>query len=80
MCFFIHKTCFVPDIFKFIYFHFLGQVVAIGEEVNGEIFLKFRMMPIVSKLESICSFRNSLVHCINKQIYKYFGLNEKSNN
>ena len=80
MLFFIRETCFVPDIFKFIYFHFLGQVVVIGEEVNGEIFLKFKRTSIVSKNESIYSLRNSLVHCINKQIYKYFGLNERSDN
>ena len=48
MLFFIPKTCFVPDIFKFIYFHFLGLVIVIAEEVNGDIFLKFRMMSIVS--------------------------------
>ena len=78
--FFIRKTCFVPDIFKFIYFHFLGQVVVIGGKVNEEIFLKFRRTPIVSKHESRYSLRNSLVHCINKQIYKYFGLNERSDN
>ena len=78
ICFFIRKTCFVPDIFKFIYFHFLGQVAVIGEEVNGEIILKFRRTSIVSKHKSIYSLRNSLVHCINKQIYKYSGLNERS--
>ena len=36
---FIRRFCFVPDIFKVIYFHFLCQVVVIGEEVNREIFL-----------------------------------------
>ena len=35
--------------FKFIYFHFLGPVIVIVEEVNGEIFLKFRRTSIVSK-------------------------------
>ena len=78
--FFILKTCFVPDIFKFIYFHFLGQVIVIGEEVNVEIFLKFRRTSIVLKHESIYSLRNFLVNCIKKQIYKYFGLNETSDN
>ena len=52
----------------------------IDEEVNGEIFLRFRRTSIVSKHESVYSLRNSLVHCINKQIYKYFGLNEKPDN
>ena len=80
ICLFIRKTCFTPDMFKFIYFHFLGQIVVIGEEVNGEIFLKFKRTSVVSKHESIYSLRNSLVHCINKQIYKYFGLNERSDN
>ena len=80
ICFFIRKTCFVPDIFKFIYFHFLGQVVVISEEINGDIFLKFRRTSTVSRHESIYSLRNSRVHCINKQIYKYFGLNERSDN
>ena len=48
ICFFIRKTCFVLDKFKFIYFHFLGPVIVIVEEVNGEIFLKFRRTSIVS--------------------------------
>ena len=39
--FFIREICFVPDLFKFIYFRFLGPVVVIVEEGNGEIFLKF---------------------------------------
>ena len=80
ICFFIRKTCFVLDIFKFIYFHFLDQVVVTGEEVNGEIFLKFRRTSIVPRHESIYSLRNSRVHCINEQVYKYFGLNERSDN
>ena len=80
ICFFIRKTCFVPDIFRFIYFHFLSQVVVIGEKVNGEIFLKIRRTSIVSRHESIYSLRNSRVHYINKHIYKYFGLNERSDN
>ena len=46
--FFIREFCFVPDIFKFIYLHFLGPVIVIIEEINGEIFLKFRRKPIVS--------------------------------
>ena len=47
MLFFIRETCFIPDIFKFIYFHFLGSVIVIVEEVNGEIFFKFRRTSIV---------------------------------
>ena len=45
---FIHKTCFVRDIFKFTYFYFLGLVIVIVEEVNGEIILKFMRISIVS--------------------------------
>ena len=48
ICFFIRKNYFVADIFKFIYFHFLGPVIVIVEEVNGEIFLEFRRTSIVS--------------------------------
>ena len=66
VCFFIRKTCFVPDIFRFIYFHFLGQVVVIGEEVNGEIFLKFRRTSIVSKYESIYSPSNKFPSTLYK--------------
>ena len=66
VCFFIRKTCFVPDIFRFIYFHFLGQVVVIGEEVNGEIFLKFRRTSIVSKHESIYSPSNKFPSTLYK--------------
>ena len=35
--------------FKFIYSHFLDPVIVIVEEVNEEIFLKFRRASIVSK-------------------------------
>ena len=47
ICFFIRKIYFVPDIFKFIYFHFLDPVIMIVEEVNGKIFLKFRRTSMV---------------------------------
>ena len=47
ICFFIRKTCFAPDIFKFIYFHVFGPVIVIVEGVNGKIFLKFRRTSIV---------------------------------
>ena len=66
ICFFIRKTFFVPNIFKFIYFHFLGQIVAIGEEVNGEIFLKFRRRSIVLKHESIYSPSNKFPSILYK--------------
>ena len=56
------------------------HIQVIVEEVNGEIFLKFRRTSIVSQAESIYSLRNSLVHCIKKKISKYFGLNERSDN
>ena len=65
ICFFIRKTCFGPDIFKFIYFHFHGQVVVIVKEVNGEIFLNLGGRQYCHKDESIYSLRNSLVDSIN---------------
>ena len=48
ICFFSLKACFVLDIFKFIYFHFLDPVIVIVEEVNGEIILKFMRTSVVS--------------------------------
>ena len=60
------KLAFFPDIFKFIYFHFFGQVVVIGEEVNGEIFLKFRRKSIASKHESVYSPSNKFPSTLYK--------------
>ena len=52
----------------------------IVKEVNGEIFLNLGGRQYCHKDESIYSLRNSLVDSINKQIYKYFGLYERSDN
>ena len=48
--FFICKYFIVPDIFKFVYFHFLGPLIVIVEEVNEKvnIILKFRRTSITS--------------------------------
>ena len=76
----IRISCFLPDILKFIYFHFLGRVIVIVEKVNAQIILKFMRASIVLSISQYKAFEIPYYIDIDKQNYKYFGLNERTDN